>query len=557
MVLKKIFISSVFTVLVLSLNLSCGKNYSREDFLSKLEKTDSYLAQGRRDKALKQLSKLKNRIETSEQYISIAKRFMAAKAIPQAVMFLQDGISRLPDSPEIPALLIHILSEAGKFEEAAAYSGLLKNSPFAGLGAEAVILNGKNKNLPLSAEPELFEAAYNSTNLQSFLQASAIILCRNGKINQAQYLRSKIPDDQAPEDPFFWSCIAYDLGLFDTVFSDLYFTVAYAEQQGVFDNSEFSKKAGRHLLLAADAAYGSGDLQSARSFWQDCADFPNPPPIALYNLALTAEDEASKAASLISCIEKYPGYYPVIASYIRQYIALRSAEFSDKVTLYLEKRGFYSMKMEELYFTLPKMIYQPEYLLEKALKKENHDPRFALEFFRYTHLKDNDFIRGAGDMWKLLETYPESLEVKKYAKWYFSRCRDFNACFSIGKTGENELDAFYEGLEYSLKTEDPLKVLNLFKKAAENKEYTAAATANSAYIYYLQEQIDKAVNALSSAAELVEDKRIKSKMHYEIAVMLSEKKHYGRAASVLGYALELDPQNYTAAALLSKLKEIQ
>lgn len=552
MILKKIVLFNFAFFLAFT---SCGRKYTQEEFINKLEKTDYYLAQGQRSKALKNLSKLKKHIVNSNQYVSVVKRFMAAKAIPEAVMFLQDGISRMPDSPEIPALLIHILSEAGKLESAASYSSLVKNTPFAGLGAEAVILNSENKNFTLTAEPSLFESAYISTGSQSFLKTSALLLCCAGKIAEAEYLRSKVSVEQAFEDPFFWSCISYDLGHFDSVFNDLYFTVVYAEKEGVYNYSgEAVEKAGRHLLLAADAAYGAGNQELARSYWQDCADYPDTPPIALYNLALTAADDGEKAERLVDCIERYPFYYPAVASYIRQYIALQETEFKDKVTSYLEERGFYSMKMEELYFSLPKMIFLPETLLENALKREDCDPRFALEYFRYNHYKDTDFRRGAGSMWKLLETYPENREISTYAKWYFSHCRDFNACFNAGKTGDDGLDAFYKGLEYSLRTDNPSEVINYFAKAAQNPECSAAASANSAYIYYLQGKTGEAVEALSSAAEQTDDKRIKSKMHYEIAVMLSEDKYYGRAVSVLGYALELDPENYPAAALLSKLK---
>ena len=98
------------------------------------------------------------------------------------------------------------------------------------------------------------------------------------------------------------------------------------------------------------------------------------------------------------------------------------------------------------------------------------------------------------------------------------------------------------------------EALSEFAAAASNPENAYAAAANSAYIYYLQGKPDTAIETFSLAASMTADKKKQSRLHYEAALILSERKAVDRAISVLGYALELNPQNYQAEILLKRLK---
>ena len=280
-------------------------------------------------------------------------------------------------------------------------------------------------------------------------------------------------------------------------------------------------------------------------------------PIALYNLALTSKTEEEKVSHFVECIEKYPYYYPAISSYIRQYLVLKDSEVPDEITKYLAERGFYSMKMEDIYLGLPNMVYLPETLLQSALATEGHDPRIAIEYFRYKHYKGLDFKAGIADMWNLLERYPDNSDIKTYAKWYFSHCRDFNACFSVGETGNEALDAFYLGLEKAVRGSTDDDIIESFTKSCVIPEYKVYATANTAYIYYQQGLKDKAIETLSIASSLTDNPIIKSRLHFQLANMLSQIKSYDRAISVLGYAIQLDPNNYPAQVLLEKLRSLK
>lgn len=541
---------------IVFLFFSCSGKTNEQAFLDGLSNVDVQIAEGRQTKALKSLKRLQKKAVNSTNYISIVKRQLKLNSIPDALISLQTGIKKYPDSPELSALLTSILIDSGKPAEALPYCENLKNTPYASLGAEASILSDIAFN-SFNSDFSLLKAAYDKTENQVFLKNAAIVLAAKGRLREASHLRYNIPNDVAPEHPFFWSCIVYDLGVFDSIFGDLYFSLVYADKDG--GEGKTAENARLHLMLAADAAFGQGDTERARAFWQAAADrSPESSPIVFYDLALTAPDEKERVDLLIECIDLYPGFYPVIARYAREDIALRELNSQDELAAYLESKGFYSMKMEETYFTSPKMTYKPEDLLARAMKTPDFDQRFILEEFRYNQIMDKTYAskaRGKADMWKILEKYGKESIIREYAKWYFAKSGDFNACLSVSEIGKRYEDSFYAGINSAL-SGDFENAVSSFAASAQVPAYAYASTVNSAYMYYMSGKTEDAVNAYSLAASMTQDKKRQSMLHYEIASIFYERKAYDRAISVLGYALELNPKNYQAASLLKKLKEL-
>lgn len=555
--MKRLYLILLIFLLSFLSFFSCKKTESTSKFFSEIKAIDSYISSGDTEKARNALLALTNSAKDARSVLTIAKRMLVIGAKPELIKFLQDSIPSKVDSPEVVALLITTLIDVGRAEEAYEYTTYVKNSSYAALIAEASALKRDVKTY-VSIDPYCWESAYRLTGEQSFLNMSALCLCKNGKLSQAEFLREAIPKDGFIKDPFLWATISYDLGHFDFLFKSLDLSILKAEEIGVFELKKASvDKASRHLLLVADAAYSTGDIDVARSYWQACADLPRPTPIALYNLARTSETEEERANIFVECLTKYPHYYPALSSYVRQYLALKSSETADEITKYLADRGFYSMKMEDVYLSLPNMVFSPETLLKTALQQKDCDPRIAIEYFRYKHYQGMDFRAGIADMWKLLEDYPDNSDIRTYAKWYFSQCRDFNACFSVGKTGDDALDAFYLGLEKAIRSSTDSDIIESFSKAATVPEYKVFSTANIAYVYYQMGLKDKAVETLSVASSMTEDVAIKSKLHYQVAKILVELKSYDRAISVLGYAIEIDPENYPAQVLLEKLESLK
>ena len=547
----------IFLILfIVFLFFSCSGKTNEQAFLDGLSNVDVQIAEGRQTKALKSLKRLQKKAVNSTNYVSIVKRQLKLNSIPDALISLQTGIKNFPDSPELSALLTSILIDSEKPAEALPYCENLKNTPYASLGAEASILSDIALN-SFNSDFSLLKAAYDKTENQVFLKNAAIVLAAKGRLREASHLRYNIPNDVAPEHPFFWSCIVYDLGVFDSIFGDLYFSLVYADKDG--GEGKTAENARLHLMLAADAAFGQGDTERARAFWQAAADrSPESSPIVFYDLALTAPDEKERVDLLIECIDLYPGFYPVIARYAREDIALRELNSQDELAAYLESKGFYSMKMEETYFTSPKMTYKPEDLLARAMKTPDFDQRFILEEFRYNQIMDKTYAskaRGKADMWKILEKYGKESIIREYAKWYFAKSGDFNACLSVSEIGKRYEDSFYAGINSAL-SGDFENAVSSFAASAQVPAYAYASTVNSAYMYYMSGKTEDAVNAYSLAASMTQDKKRQSMLHYEIASIFYERKAYDRAISVLGYALELNPKNYQAASLLKKLKEL-
>ncbi|EMB21134.1 tetratricopeptide repeat protein [Treponema denticola] len=547
----------IFLILfIVFLFFSCSGKTNEQAFFKELSKIDLQIAEGYQAKALKSLKRLQKKAVNSTNYVSIVKRQLKLNSIPDALISLQTGIKKIPDSPELSALLTSILIDSGKPAEALPYCEKLKDTPYASLGAEASILSDIALN-SFNSDFSLLKAAYDKTENQVFLKNAAIVLAAKGRLREASHLRYNIPNDVAPEHPFFWSCIVYDLGVFDSIFGDLYFSLVYADKDG--GEGKTAENARLHLMLAADAAYGQGDTERARAFWQAAADrSPESSPIVFYDLALTAPDEKERVDLLIECIDLYPDFYPVIARYVREDIALREINSQDELAAYLESKGFYSMKMEETYFTSPKMTYKPEDLLARAMKNPDFDQRFILEEFRYNQIMDKTYAskaRGKADMWKILEKYGKEPIIREYAKWYFAKSGDFNACLSVSEIGKRYEDSFYAGINSAL-SGDFENAVSSFAASAQVPAYAYASTVNSAYMYYMSGKTSEAVDTYSLAASMTQDKKRQSMLHYEIASIFYEKKAYDRAISVLGYALELNPKNYQAASLLKKIKEL-
>ncbi len=549
----KIVIQVIFFIFLV---FSCSVKTNEQTFSDELLKVDSYIIKGQSTKALKSLRRLQKKAVTSSNYISIVKRQLRLDSIPDAINCLQNGIKNSPASNELPALLISILIDAGRYADALPYCELLKGTPYASLGAEASILSDIALNA-FNSDFSLLKAAYKKTENQVFLKNAAISLASAGRLRDAYNLRYEISQDKAPESPFFWSCIAYDLGVFEPIFGDLYFSLVYADKDG--GEGKTAENARLHLMLAADAAFGQGDTERARAFWQAAADrSPESSPIVFYDLALTAPDEKERVDLLIECIDLYPNFYPVIARYVREALAMREFDNQDEITAYLESKGFYSLKMEETYFSSPKMTYAPEDLLKRAMSFTNFDPKFILEEFRYHQIKDkspSSQARGKADMWKIIEKYGKEPIIREYAKWYFAKSGDFNACFSIADIEKRPEDSFYSGLASAM-SGDFEKAVSYFAVSAQVPAYAYASTVNAAYMYYMSGNTEAAVNSYSLAASMTKDKKKQSMLHYEIASIFYERKAYDRAISVLGYALELNPKNYQAASLLKKLKEL-
>lgn len=159
-------------------------------------------------------------------------------------------------------------------------------------------------------------------------------------------------------------------------------------------------------------------------------------------------------------------------------------------------------------------------------------------------------------MWRVLEQQPDIPLVSAYARWYFARSGDFNACFTIEKTDNTYEDSFYGGLRYAIQGESS-SALAAFSKSENEQDCTCAAVTNQAYIYDARSEPDMAIKYFMRAAHLTKDTVLQSKLYYEAARLFAGRNGIPEAFKLLKEALRLDPNNHRAAVLQQKLQEAQ
>lgn len=544
-------IGSIFLCVVVA---SCSKTDKNALFQQKLDLIDSSIQEGSAQKALDNLSALRKKAQVPIQYLSIAKRELQLHSPVQALQSIQAGLKKYPNDSMLEAVLTHTLLQEGRAEDAAAAAETLQGTPYAGIGAEALIQADKIKQTYRTSVP-FWQEGFKLTGEHIFLENAAVVLAHKGEIAQAAALRSRIAKEEAVRSPYFWSCLAYDLGNFQPVLDDLVYSLAYTDMAGLPEhNPKAFEHARRHLLLAADASAGLSDMEQARGFWQMYIDrYADSSSEVFYNLAMTAPTDEEKAEVLIDCISQNPGYYPAVAQYVRACSAINAAHNQkNPLDEYLQNKDFFSLEMEKRLFVSSAFTLSAEQVLESATAADSDDIRFPLEEFRYRYVQPKNYEQGNREMWKILEAHPHNPLVKAYARWYFASSGDFNACFGIDKAYNHYEDVFYDGIRRAVQGYSTAALKN-FTEVETESHYIIPATVNQAYIYDARNDPDMAIKYFSYAAELLPDKRTQSKMLYEAARIYAERNGIAEAIVLLNQALKLDSENHRANVLKRKL----
>ena len=541
-------------IISLCIITACSKTDKSELFQQKLHSIDNTIHEGNVQKALDSLRSLRKKAQFPIQYLSIAKRELQLHSSVQALQSIQTGLKKYPDDPMLKAVLAHTLMQEERVEDAAAAAESLGGTSYAGIGVEAFIQADKLKHTYRTPVP-FWEEGFRLTGDHIFLENAAALLAYGGEIKQAAALRFRIPKEEALRAPYFWSCLAYDMGNFQPVLDDLAYSLAYTDMAGLPENNPKAfEYARRHLLLAADASAGLGDMEQARGFWHIYVDrYTDSSSEVFYNLAMTAPTQDEKAEILIDCISQNPGYYPAVAQYVRACSAINAVHNQNNpLDEYLQSKDFFSLEMEKNLFVSSAFTLSAEQVLEGAMAADSEDIRFLLEDFRYRYVQPKNYTQGNGEMWKILEAHPHNPLVKAYARWYFASSGDFNACFGIDKADNHDEDVFYNGIRRAVQGYSTA-ALKYFAEVETENRYKIPATVDQAYIYDARNEPDMAIKYFSRAAELLSDKRSQSKMLYEAARIYAERNGMPEAIALLNRALKLDPENHRANVLKQKL----
>ncbi len=549
-------IGIAYLIIFFAVCTSCGKTDKNAVFLAKLHDIDVLITAGNTEKAIKKLDRLERKAVLPIHYLSIAKRQSQLKLPAAVLQTVQTGLKKHPDNDQLEALLVYTLLEENRAADAVLYAEKLIHTPYAGIGTEAYIKmedTAKTYNTPIP----LWKEGFLLTGEQIFLQNAGVLLAYKGNIADAASLRRSIPQKEAVESPYFWSCLAYDLGNFKPVIDDLFYSLVYADMAGLPENNPKAfEYARRHLLLAADASAGLKKTEDARGFWQSYIDrYPEESDTVFYNMAMTANTEEEKITALVECITADPAYYPAAAQYVRAWTAWhKRMQEKNALTELLESKDFFSLEMERDMFESSAFTFSAAEVLKKGLEAENADYRFLLEKFRTDYFKKDSSERSSGEMWRLLETHSDIPLVRSYARWFFARSGDLNAAFSIQKTDDKQENRFYEGLQCAVQGASS-KAIAAFSDVQKDPRYTAAALVNKAYLYYARNESAKAVDYfIRGAAACGKKQSLKSTLLYEAACIYAAHEDIDKALLLVKQALENDPHNERARVLQRKLK---
>ncbi len=522
---------------------SCSQSDPNAGFSHKLTSIDSYISAGEEAKALKKLASIRSSASSASQWLSIAKRERSLGKYGQAAVTLRKASRKLPANESLTAVLVDTLIEEKKFTEAAGFTDILRSSRYTPLASYAGIFGAKTFADLGAADPEWWIWALEATGLPLFRRNAAVMHAVSGNYAAACSLGT-----DAPGEAYFYALLCYDAQFFDQVF-------VYLPLSGI------NIRTARDLTLMADTSVCREDTPLGRLLWSTLA-LRNPvfSPLPYYNLSATSANAYDEKTELEACLSLFPSYYPAVVRYVRSVPPEKNAEAPDLVADELEREGFRTLEAEDALVHSPVDANVAATVLERALSLDRggatSDMRLRIEAFRFAHTQHPDRIRSASQMWKLLETTGNDPVVHRYAVWYFASIGNFDSCFTLNQALKDQSIPFYTALEAAF-AGDLDRAETEFGKVADSLPGTWQALANIARIRFKKHDHASAIEDLSVATGMTNDDEVKSALQYETATILVDMRMMDRAASIAGYALELDPSNYHAALLLRELEAIR
>ena len=520
---------------------SCAPQTHQDAFFSQLKKVDDAITSGKTERARKNLLSMRKQASSASQWLSLVKRERTLDLYDQAVLTLKQALVQLPASESLAAVLTDTLMALGRCDEAITYAKPLLSSPFNAVAARVGVQILSEQGLESQIDPRFCIAAYQATFNPQFIAYAAMLHARKGEyINACDLLLRTV----STEYNHFTALLCYDAALYDRVLS------LYTEPH------DYTQYAPSELLLLADSHLHIGDIDSARNIWSVVVDKnPRYSPIPGFNLARTESSDLYNANILTRCLEEFPSYFPAIALYSHRARNMPPILKDDPVTQKLRKEGFTSTTMKA---SLQKQLYNQEKALElisraRADPSISADPRYPIESIRLNSAMKEKKERDDSLVWNLLENHSESAIAYDFALWFFMRSGAYDISFSLNSVHPNGPVSFYTGLEAAMLGKSDTAI-NSFMEMAEDERLAWIGLANTALIHYRQGEKVAAIEELTTAAALAPDRQSESGIQYYIGVILESMRAFERAESVLGYALELDPDNHLARSLLGKIR---
>lgn len=528
-------------VICLAALSSCAKPDVHARFSESLARIDREIADGNGCAAAKSLVRLRKHATSSGNWLSIAKRERSLGDMRAAEKTLSEGLTRIPSSAELAAVMADTLILGGNVEKARDYASSLGSTAYAPLRSWLDI-TVTTRTDPFAVDGTSWKAAAEATGLPFFARNGVVACAMNGNLSLACETALANTLEMADE-PLFRATLYYDAGFDERVLEML------SPEDPAITSFE-------SLSLMADAAWSLGNSPVARALWFRIADSNSgTSSLALYDLAATAPDFADEKAGLETLLTVYPDFYPAVVRYVRNVPRTPDSPVFDAIESELDEAGFRSQDMERKLADRRVTRERARQVLDSALlyTKNAVNTRLLIEDVRLDWFTGGDSAKSTARVWNLLERYPNDRDLKAWAMWFFSAVGDVDTAIAINAGSDDGTGTFYEGLSRAL-AGDLDGAEDMFARCANDEANDWRALANIARIRERREDYPAAIESYSLAAGMADDAREASVLHYEAARLLAKQRSIARAVSILGYALELDPANYRADALLRSLE---
>ncbi|HPX13061.1 MAG TPA: hypothetical protein PLS27_01750 [Treponemataceae bacterium] len=531
----------LFCLSVMVLTFSCSAADQHGAFLTRLDRIDVLVRAGDTRDALRELVRLRKKAVSAGQWLSLVKRERQLDAHIQAVDTLVEALIGLPANESLAAVMTDTLVGLGRYEEALDYADILLLSPYmavaARAGIEYLLANGPG-NAP---DPAYFNAAYRVSGKSGYLVAAAVLHAQRGAYHEACSLMLPVRD---PAYRYLTALLCYDAGYHEkhrSLYPESLVVHSYPAEES---------------LLLSDSLYRLGLVDDARHVWQDLITvYPGYSPVPYYNLSKTGSADGRGTKLLSDCLDIFPAYYPAIALYTHAVRSFQDSSRDDPVAGALRSAGFSSMRMDA-----DADIERPD--AGEALRKIArgmsdpsgiHDPRLHIERIRLNPYRNDPTERTEAMVWKLLERFPDSTLSHDYALWYFLSSGSYDTAFSLNANHPEGPRPLYSALESAL-LGNAGQSIDYFMEMANDDNLAWLGLADAALVHYRLGNKETALEDLILAASMAPNRIQESRIQYHIAVLLESMRLMDRAESVLGYALELNPENHLARAMLGKIR---
>lgn len=538
----------LFFLISTIIGISGCKNQSPDTTFSvALERIDSHIESGNPKKAANLLVRLQKRASGSRQWLSIIKRHLQIHRYDLALSAASEALARQPANEELSALKAWLLTRDGLIGDAVSFFPILKSSRYRATAAYVGVRQALDASLS-AQDPLWWITCWDCKPSTVFLKNAVAISALGRDFKSAlEYAKRILVSDDTEQNRLEAACIALDGKFIDTTIELLQPVFAYAQSEAV-------------PLVLSDAYVLAGKMDKARYVWDSMISKSRlVHPLALYNFAWSEPDAELRKKTLEQCLFLFPGYYPAVALYAR------STNFTglsfDPLEKELDKAGYTTLVMEEKKRAAPVSPQDALRSLETAATLATGEEYIKIELERLRLL---EYMRESATfiqprLWNLLEQYPESTVLQAYALSYFTRINEYSTAFALNtkqKSDTSEYTALFDGVRLcSVGKLDEAAVL--FESCAGNEQTEWMALANLGLISEKKREYAEAVEQFSLGAERAPDTRASSRLHFEAARILSNVRNRDRAISVLGYALQLDPQNYRAEQLLRQLEAVR